>query len=237
MAIQVRKKDEIFHIKEDWFEGYWHFSFGIPPQGFHDPENTNFGTLRVHNVDTLVPGGVWPMHPHRDIEVITYCLDGEFQHADENGKGAVLNKGDVQHTTVGKGMFHEEINHCQDVPMTFLQIWITPKERGLTPAVQNRSVDEKERLNRFLTLVSNKHPDALPIAQDAEFVVSSLQLGKAASHELDEGYGAYLYVASGQIWLGEHTLSEGDAAKIVDEPTVTVEASQDSELAMVVVRV
>ena len=236
MAIQVRKKDEIFHIKEDWFEGYWHFSFGIPPQGFHDPENTNFGTLRVHNVDTLVPGGVWPMHPHRDIEVITYCLDGEFQHADENGKGGVLNKGDVQHTTVGKGMFHEEINHRQDVPMTFLQIWITPKERGLTPAVQNLSVDEKERLNRFLTLVSNKNPDALPIAQDAEFVVSSLQSGKSASHELDEGYGAYLYVASGQIRLGEHTLSEGDAAKIVDEPTVTVEASQDSELAMVVVQ-
>jgi redox-sensitive bicupin YhaK (pirin superfamily) len=236
MAIQVRKKDEIFHIKEDWFEGYWHFSFGIPPQGFHDPENTNFGTLRVHNVDTLVPGGVWPMHPHRDIEVITYCLDGEFQHADENGKGAVLNKGDVQHTTVGKGMFHEEINHRQDVPMTFLQIWITPKERGLTPAVQNRSVDEKERLNRFLTLVSNKNPDALPIAQDAEFVVSALQSGKSASHELDEGYGAYLYVASGQIRIGEDTLSEGDAAKIVDEPTVTVEASQDSELAMVVVR-
>jgi quercetin 2,3-dioxygenase len=236
MAIQARKKDEIFHLKEDWFEGYWHFSFGIPPQGFHDPENTNFGTLRVHNVDTLVPGGVWPMHPHRDIEVITYCLDGEFQHADENGKGAVLNKGDVQHTTVGKGMFHEEINHRQDVPMTFLQIWITPKERGLTPAVQNRSIDEKERLNRFLTLVSNKNPDALPIAQDAEFVVSALQLGKSASHELDEGYGAYLYVASGQIRLGEHTLSEGDAAKAVDEPTITVEASQDSELAMVVVR-
>jgi len=236
MAIQVRKKDEIFHIKEDWFEGYWHFSFGSPPQGFHDPENTNFGTLRVHNVDTLVPGGVWPMHPHRDIEVITYCLDGEFQHADENGKGAVLNKGDVQHTTVGKGMFHEEINHREDVPMTFLQIWITPRERGLTPAVQNRKVDEKERLNRFLTLVSNKNPDALPIAQDAEFVVSSLQSGKLASHELGEGYGVYLYVASGQIRIGEDTLSEGDAAKIVDEPTVTVEASQGSELAMVVVR-
>jgi redox-sensitive bicupin YhaK (pirin superfamily) len=236
MAIQVRKKDEIFHIKEDWFEGYWHFSFGIPPQGFHDPANTNFGTLRVHNVDTLVPGGVWPMHPHRDIEVITYCLEGEFQHADENGKGGVLYKGDVQHTTVGKGMFHEEINHRKDIPMTFLQIWITPRERGLTPSVQNRGVDEKERLNRFLTLVSNKNSDALPIAQDAEFVVSSLQSGKSASYELDEGYGAYLYVASGQIQLGEHNLSEGDAAKIVDDPTVNVEASQDSELAMVVVR-
>jgi redox-sensitive bicupin YhaK (pirin superfamily) len=234
--INIRKKKDIFHIKEDWFEGYWHFSFGSPPQGFYDPNNTDFGTLRVHNVDTLVPGGVWPMHPHRDIEVITYCLDGEFQHADENGKGSVLYKGDVQHTTVGRGMYHEEINHRKDIPMTFLQIWIMPRESSLEPSVQNRSVNQEERLNRFLTLASNKAPGALPIAQDAEFVVSSLQSGKSTSHELDEGYGAYLYVASGEIRLGEHTLYEGDAVKVVDEPAVAVEASEDSELAMVVVR-
>jgi redox-sensitive bicupin YhaK (pirin superfamily) len=234
--IGIRKKKDIFHIKEEWFEGYWHFSFGSPPQGFYDPENTDFGTLRVHNVDTLVPGGVWPMHPHRDIEVITYCLDGEFQHADETGKGGLLHQGDVQHTTVGRGMYHEEINYRKDIPMTFLQIWIMPRERGLEPSVQNRSVNQKERLNGFLTLVSNQAPDALPIAQDAEFVVSSLQSGKSASHQLEEGSGAYLYVASGKIRLGEHTLSEGDAAKIFDEPIVSVEASQDSELAMVVVR-
>jgi redox-sensitive bicupin YhaK (pirin superfamily) len=233
--ISIRKREEIFYIEEDWFEGYWHFSFGVPPQGYHDPDNTNFGTLRVHNVDTLVPGGVWPMHLHRDIEVITYCLDGEFQHADENGKGGVLYQGDVQHTTVGWGMYHEEINHRQDIPMTFLQIWIMPKERGLEPSVQSRSVDRKERLNRFLTLVSNKQTGTLPIAQDAEFVVSFLQSGKSVSYQLNEGYGAYLYVASGKIRLGEHTLSEGDAAKIVDEPAVATEASQDSELAMVVV--
>jgi redox-sensitive bicupin YhaK (pirin superfamily) len=205
--ISIRKREEIFHIKEDWFEGYLHFSFGVPPQGYHDPDNTNFGTLRVYNVDTLVPGGVWPMHPHRDIEVITYCLDGEFQHADENGKGGILYQGDVQHTTVGRGMYHEKINHRQDIPMTFLQIWIMPRERGLEPSVQSRSIDRRERLNRFLTLVSDKQASALPIEQDAEFVVSFLQSGKSASHQLDEGYGAYLYVASGKTRLGEHILS------------------------------
>jgi redox-sensitive bicupin YhaK (pirin superfamily) len=234
--ISIRRKKEVFHVKEDWFEGYWYFSFGSPPQGFYDPDNTEFGALRVHNVDTLIPGAVWPMHPHQDIEVVTYCLDGEFQHADENGKGGVLHKGYVQHTTVGKGMYHVEINHRQDVPMTFLQIWIIPQERGLTPSVQGRSVDEKERRNKFLTLVSNKHADALAIAQDAEFVVSSLQSGESSSHPLDGGYGAYLYVASGKIRLGEHALSEGDAARVVGEPTAAVEASQGSELAMVVVR-
>lgn len=235
--IEVRRKSEIFNIKEDWFEGYWHFSFGIPPQGFQDPENTSFGTLRVFNVDTLVPGGVWPMHPHRDIEVITYCLDGEFQHADNNGKGAVLYKGDVQHTTVGRGMLHEEINHRPDVPMTFLQIWIMPRERGLKPSVEHKPVKREERLNMFLTLVSNNDSGALPIQQDAEFAVSALEAGKTASRKLDDGCGAYLYVASGQVRLDGHTLSEGDAARITGTPSVDVTAEQDSELAIVVVRV
>jgi redox-sensitive bicupin YhaK (pirin superfamily) len=234
--IEVRKKKEIFHIKEDWVEGYWHFSFGVPPQGYHDPDNTNFGTLRVFNIDTLVPGGVWPMHPHRDIEVITYCLDGEFQHADQRGKGGILYPGDVQHTTVGRGMFHEEINHSQSRPMTFLQIWIMPRERGLEPSAEQRKVAREERLNRFLTLVSDRHPQALPIQQDAEFLAAALEPGKSASHRLAPGYGAYLYVASGQVRLNGHTLSQGDAAKIVNEPAVQVEGEQESELAMVVVR-
>jgi quercetin 2,3-dioxygenase len=237
MAIQVRKKDEIFHIKEDWFEGHWHFSFGVPPQGFQDPDNTSFGALRVFNIDTLVPGGVWPMHPHRDIEVITYCLDGEFQHADENGKGAVLYVGDVQQTTVGRGMYHEEINHRPDIPMTFLQIWVMPRERGLEPSMEHRPVQKEERLNRFLTLVSDKDPNALPIAQDALFLVSALEPGQGASHPLDPGYGAYLYVASGRVKVGNETLVEGDSAKITGQSAVEVAAEQDSELAMVVVRV
>jgi quercetin 2,3-dioxygenase len=235
--IEVRKKQEIFHIEEDWFEGYWHFSFGVPPQGFHDPQNTNFGALRVFNIDTLIPGGVWPMHPHRDNEVITYVLEGEFQHADQNGKGGVLYQGDVQHTTVGRGMFHEEINHRPDIPMTFLQIWIIPREKGLEPSVEQRAVKKEERLNRFLTLVSDKNPDALPLAQDAEFVVSSLESGKKASYQLGSGYGAYLYVASGSVRLGDQTLSAGDAARITSDPSLEVEAEQDSELAMVVVQV
>jgi redox-sensitive bicupin YhaK (pirin superfamily) len=197
--ISIRKREEIFHIEEDWFEGYWHFSFGSPPQGYYGPDNTNFGTLRVHNVDTLVPGGVWPMHPHRDIEVITYCLDGEFQHADENGKGGVLYKGDVQHTTVGKGMFHEEINNRKDVPMTFLQIWITPRERGLTPSVQNRSVDKKERLNRFLTLVSNKSPTRSPLPRTPSL------LSRRCSRERQRPTSWTKATGRISMWLGEDT--------------------------------
>lgn len=235
--IEIRRKEDIFNIQQDWFEGFWHFSFGVPPQGYHDPDNTNFGALRVFNVDTLVPGGVWPMHPHQNIEVITYCLDGEFQHADNTGKGGVLLKGDIQHTTVGRGMLHEEINHRKDVPMTFLQIWIMPREADLEPSMEQRTVDPKERLNKFLTLVSDKNPDALPIAQDAEFVVSSLEKNRSASYALPDGYGAYLLVASGQIQVNGNAASEGDAVMISDTPAVDVKADKASELAMVVVRV
>lgn len=235
--IEVRKKNKIFKIEEDWFTGYWHFSFGVPPQGYYDPDNAGFGSLRVHNVDTLVPGGVWPMHPHQNIEVITYCLDGEFQHADQSGKGGILYKGDVQHTTVGRGMLHEEINHRRDVPMTFLQIWIMPREQDLEPAMQQRSVDVNERMNRFLTLVSNKDPKALPIEQDAEFVVSSLRQGKSASRELEPGYGAYVYVVSGQVTVNGQSMSEGDAATIVGEPSLNAQAEVNSELTAVIVRV
>ena len=235
--IDVRKKESIFNIREDWFEGFWHFSFGVPPQGYYDPENAGFGPLRVFNVDTLVPGGVWPMHPHQDIEVITYCLDGEFQHADHDGKGGVLFKGDVQHTTVGRGMYHEEINHRPDVPMTFLQIWVTPREEGLEPSMEQRSVDQKERSNRFLTLVSYKDGNALPIAADAEFVVSALDAGKAASWDFEEGFGAYFFVAEGQVAVNGERVEAGDGARVTGVSTLEVEADSDSELAMVVVRV
>lgn len=234
--ISIRKSSEIFHIKQDWFEGYWHFSFG-GPEGFYDPENTSFGTLRVFNIDTIIPGGVWPIHPHRDIEVITYCLDGEFQHGDESGRGGVLYKGDVQHTTVGRGLWHEEVNHRSDIPMTFLQIWVMPRERGLEPAMEQRHVEREERLNRFLTLVSDKDPEALPIQQDAEFLVSELEAGKSASRELAPGYGAYVYVVSGRVQLDGHTMSAGDAAKVTGESSVDVQAEEASEVVAMVVRV
>ncbi len=234
--IEVIKKESVFNIQEDWFEGYWHFSFGVPPQGYYDPDKAGFGALRVFNVDTLVPGGVWPMHSHENIEVITYSLDGEFQHADDTGKGGVLLKGDVQHTTVGRGMFHEEINHRPDVPMTFLQIWVMPREQGLEPAMEQRSVDRSDRSNRFLTLVSYKDDNALPIAADAEFVVSALDAGKAVSWDFDQGFGAYFFVVEGQVVVNGENMEAGDAAKVTRVPTLEVEADSDSELAMVVLR-
>lgn len=231
--IKVRPHTEIFNIEGGWFHGRWHFSF----DQYYDPQNTSFGSLRVFNIDTLVPGAVWPMHPHRDIEVITYCLDGEFQHADNLGNDGILYPGDVQHTTVGRGMYHSEINHSSDRPMTFLQIWLMPRLHGLEPSVEQRHVQREERLNRFLTLVSSKDPLALPVHQDAEFVVAALEPGASASYALGPGYGAYFYVASGSVQVNGQALLGGDAARIMAEPRIAVQASAESEVAMVVVRV
>ncbi|MDH5203062.1 MAG: pirin family protein [Nitrospirota bacterium] len=232
--IQIRSKDDIFEIDGGWFKGRWHFSF----DQYYDPEYNSFGTLRVFNVDTLIPGAVWPMHPHRNIEVITYCLDGEFQHADDLGNDGILYPGDVQHTTVGRGIYHSEINHSQTSPMTFLQIWIFPAEHDLPPSVEQLKVKREDRLNHFLTLISNRNPNALPIQQDAEFIVAAFEEpGKIISHKLERGYGAYFYVISGEVLLNGNLLLHGDAAKVIEEPLLEVKATGASELAMVVIQV
>lgn len=233
MTLEIRTKDQIYHINGGWFSGYWHFSF----DRYFDPNNTNFGTLRVFNVDTLIPGAVWPMHPHREMEVITYCVDGEFEHADNLGNGGVLYPGDVQHTTIGSGMYHSEINHSQDRPMTFIQVWVIPAERGLTPSVEQRKVNPEDRLNRFLPLVSNRHPDALPIHQDAEAYSATVTPNTALEYALVPDYGAYLYVISGKIRLNGREMSAGDAAKVWRENRLTVEGIERSELFMMVVQV
>ncbi len=121
--IIIRRPESIYQIQgkivNGTFHGRWHFSFGDN----YDPVHIQFGTLRVFNDDTLSPGAIWPLHPHHDIEVVTYCADGEFRHADQNGDGGILRKGWVQHTTVGRGMFHSEINNRPDIPMRFIQMW------------------------------------------------------------------------------------------------------------------
>src|SRR5881628_3006132 len=192
--IAIRKPEDIHLasgvIENGTFLGRWAFSFGE----YYDPENMGFGTLRVFNDDTLTPGAVWPLHPHRDIEVVTYCAEGEFRHADENGKGGVLKEGWVQHTTVGRGMWHSEINNRKDVPMRFIQMWYTPSAPGLEPSVEQKAVEKEERTNRFLPLVSIDDKGALLILSDATVLSSFLEKGRSLTHALEAHRGAYLHL-------------------------------------------
>lgn len=235
--ISVRKPESIYQIdgaiENGTFHGRWHFSFG----DYDDPRFRDFGTLRVFNDDTLTPGAIWPLHPHRDNEVVTYCAEGEFRHADERGKGGVLRKGWVQHTTVGRGMWHSEINNRPDEPMRFIQMWFYPQRTGLRPAVQQKAAEREERTNRFLPLVSNRHENALPIIAEASVFSSFLRSGQSQEYAVEPGRGVYLYILEGgpAIVNGAKAPALG-AAMIIAEEIVNVSAEKDAELLLVDVK-
>ncbi len=234
MTITIRRPDSIYQahgaIENGTFHGRWHFSFG----DYHDPMHMSFGTLRVFNDDTLSPGAIWPLHPHREIEVVTYCAEGEFMHADERGVGGILKKGWVQHTTVGRGMWHSEINNRPDIPMRFIQMWFWPSVKGLEPSVEQRMIEKSERTNRLLPLVSNVHPESLHINSDAQVYSSVLQSGIDISHFIELGYGAYLYIIEGgPVKVNGKKVYALGAAMISGEKEIEVKAEGEAELLLV----
>ncbi len=210
--------------------GRWHFSFDT----YRDPDWVRFGNLRVFNDDTLSPGAVWPLHPHQEIEVVTYCADGEFRHADEDGEGGVLQKGWVQHTSVGRGMWHSEINNRKDAPMRFIQMWFLPSVQGLEPSVEQRPVTRDQRANRLLPLVSAEEKDALFLFSDATVFSSYIEKGRDLSRALEPRRGAYvLVVEGGPVQVNDKTVSAFGAAKVQEELEVRFHASGDAELLLV----
>lgn len=235
--IIIRQPETIYQargaIENGTFQGCWHFSF----DQYDDPEHTRFGALRVFNDDTLSPGAVWPLHPHRGIEVVTYCAGGEFRHADEHGAGGILKKGWVQHTTVGRGMWHSEINNRRDEPMRFIQMWFLPQSPDLTPAVQQKAVETGERTNRFLPLISNQHPGALPLYAAAQVFSCFLETGQAVAHPLGNGSGAYLYVLEGgPVRVNGNELPALGVAQVSGEGAIQVQGLEAAELLLVVVQ-
>ncbi len=232
--ITIRQPESIYQIQGDivngTFHGRWHFSFGDN----YDPEHMQFGTLKVFNDDTLPPGAVWPLHPHHDIEVVTYCAEGEFRHADQRGKGGILKKGWVQHTTVGKGMWHSEINNRSDMPMRFIQMWFIPSKSALSPSVEQKEVEKDERTNRLLPLVSNERKDTLPIHSDARVYSCFLQRGHNVEHSLKEGRGAYFYVLEGDcVKTNGDTIPVLGAAQVLGAMEIQISTDGSAELLLV----
>jgi redox-sensitive bicupin YhaK (pirin superfamily) len=232
--IIIRKPESIYKaygtIQNGTFLGRWHFSF----DQYHDPEYMNFGPLRVFNDDTLSPGAVWPLHPHHEIEVVTYCADGEFRHADEHGEGGILKKGWVQHTTVGRGMWHSEINNRSDIPMRFIQMWFIPSKYGLKPSVEQKAVKKSDRTNCLFTLVSNNPSNALKIFSDTTVYSSFLQANRTVTHQINTKRGGYLYVLEGgPVQLKDHLVLVLGAAKIIGEMELQIIAEKDAELLLV----
>lgn len=226
--------DEIYpadgEIENGTFRGRWHFSFDM----YEDPDYMGFGHLRVFNDDTLSPGAIWPLHYHRDIEVITYCAEGEFKHADQHGPDGVLKKGWAQHTTAGSGIYHSEINNLKDKPMRFIQMWFHPDRLGLTPSAEQKAVDKKERVNRLFSVIDNNVPGALRIHQDARVYSSFLEKSHTVDHSMDASHGAYFYVLEGgPVLLNGMQMPALSAAMILGEQQLHIGSLGDSELLLV----
>ena len=230
MPIKVRHDEDISDVEGGWFRARWHYSF----DRYYDPEYMNFGTLRVFNDDRLIPGAIWPMHPHRDIEGLTYVVEGTFRHEDDvGGSPGPLPAGSVQRMTLGSGANHSEQNASETEPMRFIQMWIIPAERGLPPGVEQRIFTEQDRTDRLLEVISGEGGDAVLVHQDARVLVSRLGPGVTVEHPLGEGRGVYLYVIVGEVTVSGESMRTGSAAQITEERSVEITASATSELILV----
>ena len=229
--LKIRRDAQISDVDGGWFRARWHYSFDT----YRDPEYTQFGTMRVFNDDRLVPGAIWPMHPHRDIEGLTYVVEGSFRHEDDvGGDPGPLPAGSVQRMTLGSGAMHSEQNASESDPMRFIQIWIMPAEHDLPPGVEQKSFTTTERTDRLLKVISGDGAEgAVLVHQDASVFVSRLTPGATVVHDLDEGRGAYLYVIEGDIHLEDEQMTTGDAAQVWAAPSLTISANDASELILV----
>lgn len=230
MVLKIRTDEQISDVDGGWFRARWHYSFDT----YVDPEYTSFGTMRVFNDDRLVPGAVWPMHPHRDIEGLTYVVEGLFRHEDDvGGAPGPLPAGSVQRMTLGSGAHHSEQNASATEPMRFIQIWIMPSERGLPPGVEQKVLTTEDRTDTLLRAISGDGGEAVLVHQEAHVFVSRLTIGRSLEHPLAPGRGAYLYVIEGEVGVNGERMETGSAMQATDEERLEIAASATSELILV----
>jgi quercetin 2,3-dioxygenase len=228
--LQIRRDSEIHDIEGGWFHARWHFSFDT----YRDPDNDSFGAMRVFNDDRLIPGAVWPLHPHRDVEGLTYVVEGLFGHEDSvGGPPGPLPAGSVQRMTLGSGALHSERNASPDEPMRFIQLWILPNTADLPPEVEQRVFSEADRTNRLLPVIGPRGDDVVKVHQDAWVYVARLDGGVEVVHPIAQGRGAYAYLIAGRAEFDGQPVATGDAAKVTQQPELRIKATHPSELIVV----
>lgn len=228
--LKIRRNEDIYKSEGGWYTARWHFSF----DKYHDPEFMGVGPLRVFNDDYLIPGAVWPMHPHKDIEGITYVVEGLFEHADSLGNGGQLDPGAVQRATLGWGMQHSERNGSQEHPMRFLQFWILPDKANLKPSIEQRQYTKEDRAGKLLEVLNPEGDGALKVHQDARVYVSSLEPGQVVEHPMGARRGLYVYLIDGRAAFNDQEVRTGDAAIVTDEHSLRIEATDaESELILI----
>ena len=230
--IKTIKANEHYKNEMDWLTTHHHFSFA----DYYNPEKMNFGPLRVFNDDTIKPGTGFDLHPHRDMEIITYLIEGELEHKDNQGNHGVIYPGEVQRMSAGSGIMHSEYNHSSEKPLRLLQMWVFANKKGLQPSWEQKKFSKEERVNKLLPVVTSEKAtveNALRIHQDASFYLSSLTVGGKVEHKLNSGRKAYLFVIDGEIKLNGNIMQTRDAAMIEKENLLAIKAEKVSEIILI----
>jgi len=226
-VITVRNAKDRGHADHGWLDTWHTFSFA----DYHDPENMGFSVLRVLNDDVVEAGAGFPPHGHRDMEIVTYVLDGALQHKDDLGTGSVIRPGDVQRMTAGTGVVHSEFNASRTDPVHLLQIWILPERRGLEPGYEQKALPAPDAATGMRLLASRDGRNgSVTIHQDAALHVAQLEPGRTAQLDLAPGRKAYVHVATGIADLNGVALRAGDGARVESEKSLRLTTSDHGEV-------
>lgn len=225
--IQVRKANERGHADHGWLNTYHTFSFST----YHDLDHMRFRSLRVMNEDFVAPGQGFGTHPHRDMEIVTYVLEGALEHKDSMGNGEVLRPGEFQRMSAGTGITHSEFNPSSEEPVHLYQIWLFPERKGIEPSYEQKRFPPEERHNR-LRLVASREAEngSLLIHQDARIYLASVDAGRSVEYALPPGRYAWLQVLRGRVSLNGTALGSSDGAAVSNETALSIQADDDAEI-------
>ena len=225
--IQIRRADDRGYADHGWLRSYHSFSFA----DYFDPQHVEFGPLRVINEDRVVPGAGFSTHGHRDMEIISYVLEGALAHKDSTGTSSVIRPGDVQRMSAGRGVLHSEFNGSQSEPVHFLQIWIQPNVRGIDPGYEQKHFTDADKRGRLRLVASPDGADgSVRIHQDARVYAGRFDGAERAELALSAGRRAYVHVARGQVRVNGELLSTGDALKLTDVANVAITDGSGAEV-------
>ena len=225
--IEIRRGDDRGHADHGWLDSWHSFSFA----DYYDPRHVQFGPLRVINEDRVVPGAGFGTHGHRDMEILSYVLDGELAHKDSTGTSSTIRPGDVQRMSAGRGVQHSEFNGSHSQPVHFLQIWLLPDVTGIAPEYEERRFDAAEKRGRLRLIASPRGDDgSLRIHQDARVYAGLFDGDEHATLEVAPGRRIYLHVARGQLTANGESLAAGDALKLSGEPALRLNEGHAAEV-------
>ena len=224
--LTIRQSNQRGHFNHGWLNTYHTFSF----DQYYDPRYMGFRSLRVINEDFVAPGRGFPQHGHKDMEIITYILEGALKHEDSMGNGSVIRPGDVQRMTAGTGVRHGEFNGSTDEPVHLLQIWIIPGAENLQPSYEQKAFTVEERQNQLRLIASSDGRDgSVTVNQDVSLFASILDIGKRVDYSMDPKRYGWLQVARGSVEVNGEQANQGDGVVIVAESSLTVHAVEAAE--------